>query len=76
MIIATSRPKNLKDVLTRTALPSHPKIDVQETVNKLKASLNMTQTTKEGISLTWLTDKSFLLTTQARKNYDPSKLHR
>jgi len=42
MIIATSRPKNLKDVLTRTALPSHPKIDVQETVDKLKASLNMT----------------------------------
>jgi hypothetical protein len=38
MIIALSRPKNLKDVLTRTAFPSHPEIDVQDTVKRLKVN--------------------------------------
>jgi len=43
MIIALSRPKNLEDVLTQMAFPSHPEIDAQDTVERLKVTHNPSQ---------------------------------
>jgi hypothetical protein len=40
MIVSLSRPKNLRDVLTRTALHSHPEIDIQEIVQGLTLNLD------------------------------------